>query len=55
MPKRQFLFSFVFAFRNLTQEIFSELNETKAHGLIFHGVFQNTEEETKRGHEAATP
>ncbi|KAK1574032.1 hypothetical protein QYE76_017759 [Lolium multiflorum] len=36
-------------------QIFSELDETKAHGLIFHGVFQNTEGETKRGHEAATP
>ena len=51
MPKRQFLFSAVFGFRNPTQEIFSELDETKAYGLIFHGVFQNTEEETKRGHE----
>ena len=55
MPKCQFLFSAVFGFRNPTQEIFSELDETKAHGLIFHGAFQNTEEETKRGHEAATP
>ena len=55
MPKRQFLFSAVFGFRNPTQEIFSELDETKAHGLIFHGAFQKSEEETKRGHEAATP
>ena len=53
MPKRQFMFSAVFGFRNPTQEIFSELDETKAHGLIFHGGFQNTEEETKWGHEVA--
>ena len=49
MPKRQFLFSAVFGFRNLTQEILSELDETKSHGLIFHGAFQNTEGETERG------
>jgi hypothetical protein len=55
MPQCQFLFSAVFGFRNPTQEIFSELDETKAHGPIFHGAFQNTEEETKRGREAATP
>ena len=55
MPKRQFLFSAVFGFRNPTQEIFSELDETKAHGLIFQGAFQKSEEETKRGDEAATP
>ncbi|KAK1617375.1 hypothetical protein QYE76_022892 [Lolium multiflorum] len=40
---------------NPTQEIFSELDETKAHDLIFHGGFQNTKEETEWGHEAATP
>ena len=55
MLKRQFLFSAVFGFRNPTQEIFSELDETKAHGLIFHGAFHKSEEETKRGDEAATP
>jgi hypothetical protein len=55
MPKRQFLFSAVFVFRNPTQEIFSELDERKAHGLTFHGAFQKSEEETKRGNEAATP
>ena len=55
MPKCQFLFSAVFGFRNSTQEIFSELDETKAQGLIFHWVFQNTEGETERVHEVATP
>ncbi|KAK1649196.1 hypothetical protein QYE76_067001 [Lolium multiflorum] len=55
MPQCQFLFSAVFDFRKVSLQIFSELDETKAHGLIFHGGFQNTEEETERGHEAATP
>ncbi|KAK1600780.1 hypothetical protein QYE76_017991 [Lolium multiflorum] len=41
--------------RNPTQEIFSELDETKAQGLIFHGAFQKTEGETEWGHEVATP
>ncbi|KAK1645648.1 hypothetical protein QYE76_063453 [Lolium multiflorum] len=40
---------------NPTQEIFSELDETKAHGLILHGAFQNTEEETERGQGGPTP
>ena len=47
MPKRQFLFSVVFGFGNSTQEIFSELDETKAHGPIFHGGFQNIEKESE--------
>ncbi|KAK1684708.1 hypothetical protein QYE76_045556 [Lolium multiflorum] len=55
MPKRQFLFSAVFGFINLTQEIFSELDETKSQGLIFHGAFQKTEGDTKWGHEVGTP
>ena len=55
MPKRQFLFSAVFGFRNPTQEIFSELDETKAELPIFHGGFQNTEGETERALEVATP
>ena len=55
MPKRQFLFCAVFGFRNPTQEIFSELDETKAHGLIFPRSFQKTEEDTKWGHEGPTP
>jgi hypothetical protein len=55
MPKRHFLFSAVFGFRNPTQKIFSELYETKAHGLIFHGAFQNSEEETKKSRGGPTP
>src|SRR5215218_1523971 len=55
MPQCQFLFSAVFYFRKVSLRIFSELDETKAHGLIFYGSFQNTEEETERGHEVATP
>jgi hypothetical protein len=35
MPQCQFLFSAVFGFRKATQEIFSELDETKAEDLIF--------------------
>ena len=54
MPKCQFLFSAVFGFRNPTQEIFSELDETKAQGLIFHGAFQRTEGDTKWGHDMRT-
>ena len=55
MLKRQFLFSAVFGFKNPTQEIFSELGETKAHGPIFHGVFQNIEEESETASRGATP
>jgi hypothetical protein len=55
MPKRQFLFSAVFGFRNLTQEIFSELDETKAHYLIFHGMFQNTEGESEAASRGPKP
>jgi len=35
MPQCQFLFSAIFGFRKATQEILSELNETKAEDLIF--------------------
>ena len=35
MPKCQFLFSTVFGFRNPTQEIFSELDDSKAEVPIF--------------------
>ena len=55
MPKRQFLFSTVFGFRNPTKEIFSELDEINAHDLIFPGSFQRSEGETKRGHRGAKP
>jgi hypothetical protein len=42
-------------FRKVTQEIFSELDETKAEPPIIKWIFQKTEEETKRGHGLATP
>ena len=35
MPKNQLLFSAVFGFRNPSKEIFSELDEINAQGLIF--------------------
>jgi hypothetical protein len=41
-------------FRKATQEIFSELDETKASRPEFYGSFQRTEEETDWGHEGAT-
>jgi hypothetical protein len=42
-------------FRKVTQEIFSELDETKAEHPEIYRSFQRTEEETERGHRAATP
>jgi hypothetical protein len=41
-------------FRKVTQEIFSELDETKASRLEFHRSFQRTEEEVEWGHEGPT-
>jgi hypothetical protein len=41
-------------FRKVTQEIFSELDETKAKHSDIKRSFQKTEEETVRGHEPAT-
>jgi hypothetical protein len=41
-------------FRKVTQEIFSELDETKAKHSEIYRSFQRTEEETERGHELAT-
>src|SRR6266576_1500110 len=38
------LFSAVFGFRKVTQEIFSELDETKAETPIFSGTLQNTKD-----------
>jgi hypothetical protein len=55
MPKSQLLFSAVFGFRNPSKEIFSELDEINAQGPILPRSFQKTEEETKWGHEVATP
>jgi hypothetical protein len=42
-------------FRKVTQEIFSELDETKARRPDISQSFQNTEEEMERGHRAPTP
>jgi hypothetical protein len=41
-------------FRKATQEIFSELDETKASRPEFHRSFQRTEEEAEWGHEDPT-
>jgi hypothetical protein len=41
-------------FRKVTQEIFSELDETKAEHPEIYRSFQRIEEETERGHEPAT-
>jgi hypothetical protein len=42
-------------FRKVTQEIFSELDETKAEHLEIYRTFQRTEEEMERSQEVATP
>jgi hypothetical protein len=42
-------------FRKVTQEIFSELDETKVRSSDIHRSFQNTEGEMERGHRAPTP
>jgi hypothetical protein len=42
-------------FRNVTQEIFSELDETKARSPDIYWSFQKTEGEKERGHRAPTP
>jgi hypothetical protein len=42
-------------FRKVTQEIFSELDETKAKPPNIYQSFQKSEEETKGGHGLATP
>jgi hypothetical protein len=41
-------------FKKVTQEIFSELDETKTKHPEIYRSFQRTEEETERGHEPAT-
>jgi hypothetical protein len=56
MPQCQFPVFYCFlCFRKVTQEIFSELDETKARRLDISWSFQNTEEEMERGHRAPTP
>jgi hypothetical protein len=42
-------------FRKVTQEIFSELDETKAERPDIYRSFQRTEEETERSQRVATP
>jgi hypothetical protein len=42
-------------FRKVTQEIFLELDETKAEHPEIYRSFQRTEEEMERGHRAARP
>jgi hypothetical protein len=42
-------------FKKVTQEIFSKLDKTKAEHLKIYRSFQRTEEETEKGHRAATP
>jgi hypothetical protein len=42
-------------FRKVTQEIFSELDETNARSLDIHRSFQKTEEETEPSQRVATP
>jgi hypothetical protein len=41
-------------FRKVTQEIFSELDETKAKHPEIHRSFQRSEEETECGHDGPT-
>jgi hypothetical protein len=41
-------------FRKVTQEIFSEFDETKAKHPEIHRSFKRTEEETEWGHEGPT-
>jgi hypothetical protein len=42
-------------FRKVTQEIFSELDETKAEPPNIYRSFQKSKEEIEGGHRAATP
>ena len=55
MPQCQFLFSAIFCFRKVTQEIFLELDETKAEVPIFTVPKQESEGEKKMGARVATP
>src|SRR6266480_6801230 len=49
------LLSAVFGFRKVTQEIFSQLDETKAETPIFPGTLQNIEEVVEPDQGPATP
>jgi hypothetical protein len=48
-------FLLILCFRKVTQEIFSELDETKAEHPKIYRSFQRTEEETERSQEVASP
>jgi hypothetical protein len=50
-----FLFSVVLCFRKATQEIFSELDETKTETPIFPGRRTRTEREPEGGQRAGSP
>jgi hypothetical protein len=53
MPVPYFLL--FLCFRKVTQEIFSELDETKAEPPIIYRSFQKSEEKTEGGHGLTTP
>jgi hypothetical protein len=55
MPQCQFLFLLFLYFRKVTQEIFSELDETKAKSPIFPDTKTESKAETKEGQGMATP
>src|SRR3954467_4175160 len=54
MPQCQFMFSTVFRFRKVAQEIFSELDDSKTEVPIFTVPKQLTWREPKWGHRVAT-
>jgi hypothetical protein len=53
MPVLYFLL--FLCFRKVTQEIFSELDETRAEHADIYRSFQKSEEEMEGGHRAASP
>jgi hypothetical protein len=53
MPQCQFLFSAFLYFKKFIQEIFSELDETKAKPPIFSHTKTDSKAETEEGTEAA--
>jgi hypothetical protein len=56
MPQCQFpIFCYFCVSEKFTQEIFLELDKTKAERPKIYQSFQRTEEEMKRGHRAGTP
>ena len=55
MPQCQLLFSAVFGFRKVTQEIFSKLDVTKAKVSIFTVPKLNSEGESKKCTRVGTP